>query len=724
MKKKAIEKIPYLTIPKVSRKKDVKYIGVTAFKDVAHERHLFVEVYRNRKGSEAVPVVRIVLTKKDFGNYFPEKEEWSRQKVLGGRSYYDDDLLWETCKDRRGACAEKRNILLDGKDLDRIKEVCTDKSLHEGQWWWRVYTHEGNIVMEERRKAESRRRKRRRQALNDRIANTPGLPEQEILKRADTVYFLNKHFLYYKKQGCWAQIACSKCGGVIDGRWKGGISYESQFQRWVEEPREGQYGKCPLCGADGKYKCQGKAKGIYSEKIYVFLGQKYKETGIVLRYIEVAKEWGLGLIAGEKGAEMHNASEQLSSIEVARTYFEEGKKPQTDYHKHSWYDGKDFWDDCNLYGNANITIGGGKVMFETYGEMEGTIFQYSAMKEYAEAVHDFNAKDYLETYQKIPQLEMMVKMGLVGVAGEIVKYGRWCWLISVQHANRPDVFLGIRKERVKMLMEHKGDPQLLKAMKNEKRLGQNWTDEQLEQVSETSLDGEQIGLATEYMGIQQLLNRIARYAGCGYGTGCARAEDRISQTACTYVDYLAMRIALGYDLHNTVYQQPRDLAAGHAKMVLESNRQEIDKRVAEAEVKFPMIRKNYRRLRNKYFYEDERFLIRPARSAEEIVMEGRILHHCVGGNNYLEKHDSGKSYILMLRPQEDRETPYITVEIKADSDRIIQWHGAHNRKPDQENMERWLDAYVTRLKCQGSGTPQEAAGDGADGAAVPLLAYA
>ena len=101
MKKKAIEKIPYLTIPKVSRKKDVKYIGVTAFKDVAHERHLFVEVYRNRKGSEAVPVVRIVLTKKDFGNYFPEKEEWSRQKVLGGGSYYDDDLLWETCKDRR-----------------------------------------------------------------------------------------------------------------------------------------------------------------------------------------------------------------------------------------------------------------------------------------------------------------------------------------------------------------------------------------------------------------------------------------------------------------------------------------------------------------------------------------------------------------------------------------------------------------------------------------------
>lgn len=80
MKKKAIEKIPYLKMPKVSRKKDVKYIAVTAFKNIAHERHLFVEVYKNSKNTKDIPVVRIVLTKKDFANYFPETGEWTRQK--------------------------------------------------------------------------------------------------------------------------------------------------------------------------------------------------------------------------------------------------------------------------------------------------------------------------------------------------------------------------------------------------------------------------------------------------------------------------------------------------------------------------------------------------------------------------------------------------------------------------------------------------------------------
>ena len=52
MKKKAIEKIPYFGLKKTSRKKDVKYIGVTAVKIVGHEKHLFLEVYRNKKNQK------------------------------------------------------------------------------------------------------------------------------------------------------------------------------------------------------------------------------------------------------------------------------------------------------------------------------------------------------------------------------------------------------------------------------------------------------------------------------------------------------------------------------------------------------------------------------------------------------------------------------------------------------------------------------------------------
>ena len=102
MKKKAIEKIPYLTLPETNKNRKVKYIAVTAFKNIAHEQHLFIEVYRNRKQDKDVPVIRIVLTKKDFGNFVPETSRWTREKIEPERYYSAVCLLWHRNNDRAG----------------------------------------------------------------------------------------------------------------------------------------------------------------------------------------------------------------------------------------------------------------------------------------------------------------------------------------------------------------------------------------------------------------------------------------------------------------------------------------------------------------------------------------------------------------------------------------------------------------------------------------------
>lgn len=695
MKKKAIEKIPYLTLKKISRKKNVKYIGVTAVKIIGHEKHLFLEVYRNEKTAKAVPVVRIVLTKKDFGTYFPEKGEWSRQQICDG-SYYTR-LIWQVGKEKTEKYEDlaKKNILEDPSDMERIKKFCNVEPWRTEGWWEFIRLRQDEIVREERNRARSRRYERRQRALKDRIANTKELPEEKILENADQLYFHNKHYLYYKKHGCIATIACSKCGGVTDARWKSGISYESQFQRWTDEPREGHYGSCPMCGASGEYKCQGKVKGAHSKSVHVFLGQKYKEKGFVVRYIDIQKKWQLGFIATDKGEKMYNALEELSGIEIARAYFEPGQDTQIDYHKRNPYTGEDFWDDCNLYGNANITIGPGRIMAETYQEMQGTMFRYSALREYASA-SKMNPIDYLERYKETPQLEMLVKLGLYGVVDQLVRYRYG--IVSNVNAKSPDKFLGIRKARVKQLIEKKGELELLEVMQMEYRMQQVWTDEQIEQITETGLKRGQIEAVTKYMSLQQLLNRIRKYSGCEYGTNLHCATENIRNTATIYTDYLNMRETLGYDLHNTVYQQPRNLGEAHAKMVQESSEKEMDKRLMEVKVRFTNIRSNYRKLRKEYCYEDDTYIIRPARSAEEIVMEGRILHHCVGGNNYLSSHNDGRSYILMLRFKKEPEIPYITVEIDAKTQRILQWYGAHDKKPDQENMQQWLNKYIMKLK--------------------------
>ena len=158
MKKKAIEKIPYLGLKKVSRKKQVKYIGVTALKNVAHERHFFLEVYENKKTSMDVPVVRIVCTQKDFGTYFPEKNEWLRQKIC--TMCYSDGLIWESQENRARTYQkqEEVNVLYDAADLERIEKFFKDiKVYNKGRWWEFIERKQNNIVCDLRRKTEQRK---------------------------------------------------------------------------------------------------------------------------------------------------------------------------------------------------------------------------------------------------------------------------------------------------------------------------------------------------------------------------------------------------------------------------------------------------------------------------------------------------------------------------------------------------------------------------------------
>lgn len=72
----------------------------------------------------------------------------------------------------------------------------------------------------------------------------------------------------------------------------------------------------------------------------------------------------------------------------------------------------------------------------------------------------------------------------------------------------------------------------------------------------------------------------------------------------------------------------------------------------------------------------------------------------------MKKHNEQKSIILFLRFKEEQETPYITVEIEGE--RIVQWYGAHDKKPDEDRMQKWLNQYITRLKCQGTQNIEDA----------------
>ena len=151
-----------------------------------------------------------------------------------------------------------------------------------------------------------------------------------------------------------------------------------------------------------------------------------------------------------------------------------------------------------------------------------------------------------------------------------------------------------------------------------------------------------------------------------------------------------------------IIQHPRDLKAAHDALVTAANDKKNAEHIAEKEQRYGMIRQRYEELDDLYRYEEDGLLIRPAGSAGEIIREGQILHHCVGGDTYLEKHDKGRTVILFLRTACAEGIPYITVELDPKERRILQWYGVRDTKPDRAAVQPWLDRWEGMIRDHGS----------------------
>lgn len=652
------------------------------------EEHLSVEIFENNRDGRKLPKLRLAYTKTDWGVYHVKEDVWSSGSI---RDEYSRNI-WESSSRNRDS-----ETFMKPEHQDLIWNWCGETYLNRQwhSWTDRLVTLQDDI----KHQRWKRRMDNRKQRLDERIANTPALPE-DLNEWIDGHLYKGISFLYYKRNGRYADVCCSKCGGKTTVATKPRETFEGQFEKIIETPKNGHHGKCPMCGAYGEWKAQGKTKGSWGMKRNFFIGQSYKGTGAVIRYIQAEKIFQLEEATEGSSLEMTGAKESYIITEIARKYIKSGEKPQTDYQKWSGYSGKYFWDDCNeSYGGASIKPG--MIYEKTFELLKGTELQYSAAEVFWRKNREFNLFDYMERYTQYPQIEMFTKMGLFGIVQRMMD--SHCGLIKNQYASKPEEFLGIRKEHLKLLIKRQGDPDYLDVLEKEKSLNQYWDNRAMEFVKESGASLGNLQTALTYMSMTQLVNRVEKYSGVRI-TGdeelpmCGRAAGVMKTITGMYFDYLNMRVERGYDLSNTVFLFPRDLQRAHDNMVEETNKAKGEKREQEANDKYPNIKKLYRGLRNQYFYEDEEFLIRPARAAAEIVREGRTLHHCVGGDSYLRGHDKGESIILFLREKNMPELPYITVEIKGTD--IRQWYGAYDKKPDKKNMQKWLDAYVKHLKFQ------------------------
>lgn len=105
---------------------------------------------------------------------------------------------------------------------------------------------------------------------------------------------------------------------------------------------------------------------------------------------------------------------------------------------------------------------------------------------------------------------------------------------------------------------------------------------------------------------------------------------------------------------------------------------------------------------NKLRFADDKYVITPANSSEDLIRESAKLNHCV--KTYADKYAKGMTNIFLVRKRENVNEPFYTLEL-IDSD-IKQLRGNHNCKPTDEvvkfinkwaNNFKFTGAYVTTL---------------------------
>ena len=705
MKKKKLLQIP--PIPLRGNSKKFYRLAADMF-DIDGERHLVLDVYESRRdvGERGYDYIfRAAYTAHDWALYRPGTEMWSRGSIVGPYG----DPVYDECDMVSGpgipARASWNNTAVD-EESERHFEAFWNQF---GESVWTVEGWQAILRSLERNIKSERERKNyksRSEKLRQRIADIPDIPG-DFADWGDLAVFHRTEFVYYKRHGRWADCTCSKCGNSYRILTKRSESYEGQFECVHPVPRNAEMTECLSCGTRAVYKPTGRCtEHIYGQKNWAYLIQPFRESGAVVRYFDMHKEWAIG------------KPSKVSWIEVGRTFFDAGRV-KTDWHLYDHMEGCAKWCDHNVGGMGNISMSAGWVYNRNTHDWEKSrVLRYSGLKEYIRlADTTIRPARYLEAAERWP-LEKLSKMGLTNlvdvlVENRLAKNDRW---LKEKYSNKAERILGIYPSRLSLLREHRGNVELMFILQAEKEATEEanrgrrkgtgkWTESQIAKLHNINADKESILKALSCMTLQKFLNRIEKYIGTEIpgdmgAWGCGRMAERCCETARIYMDYINMRVDGGYGMGRSSDQAPRDLFGAHNLMVLAAEKDKTAKRIKETREKYPGIKRRYRSLKKRYAWQHEGLSIRPAKDPGEIIEEGQILHHCVGRNDlYISKHDRGETYILFLRDIKNPNNPYITVEI-GDDDRIRQWYGRNDSKPDEKANAAWLEGWLREVKAR------------------------
>lgn len=158
-----------------------------------------------------------------------------------------------------------------------------------------------------------------------------------------------------------------------------------------------------------------------------------------------------------------------------------------------------------------------------------------------------------------------------------------------------------------------------------------------------------------------------------------------------YRDYLGLLKDLSVTIDNDHLITPKDLTKAHDNAVKLYNELEI-------EIKEKQNQKRLTQLKRLETTIGDYAFVAP-KDLNELIVEGKVLRHCVGGSGYVEGHRKGETTIIFVRHKDSPNEPYYTMEYK--NKKISQLRGKLNSLADNDLRkvaDKWLTWVQTKPK--------------------------
>jgi DNA-directed RNA polymerase subunit RPC12/RpoP len=512
------------------------------------------------------------------------------------------------------------------------------------------------------------RRYKRDAVVRDKMRRVPQTPAN--LKRWADKHIM-PHYLFYDYNNGRAktQARCTYC----------------EKYSVIERPKNNDVLRCPKCGQKVIAKAQGKRAAYHEDRETCQVIRQISPQELVVRIYKLYWFYAKG-----------KDSIRKSAYEVMRIFVrsDDGKKTIVEpYYYDSGYDSVTRWrrgyHPGALFGmECFISEETGEIYLPGLEKaLQGTAWEYCALRQFYERTAiPMQVSHYLKMYLQHPLLiERLTKVGFENIVADVVyQHGFSDALDEMQ--TKTHRILCVEKQDVSVLREQKTGVSLLKKYQAYVAIHLRGRAELFQwqlhnEVKEIPTDIFQYMTAEKFM----------RYIDAQFPIYCETRpangyrDPTMETLVITYVDYLHICRRQAYDMKDKSVLFPKNCAAAHdreAERIQKINDAQKNKAFGMAYAGFA---------RKAVLSNEELQIVCPKR-ANDLVDEGKALHHCVG--SYIDKVADGRCLIVFVRRVEEPKKPYVTVEVR--DGKIAQIHGDHNSKPTEE-VQKFIDLWSRKV---------------------------